>query len=113
MKTALLSTILVSLSISFGAQAAGGGGPDPTVDMRKAPAVVKDPAVEAIQAAVARSDWPQAQELARESGEKPVESRLSQPVCLFAAHGGEPGNGFGVPALQRGAAAGSEAPGRA
>jgi len=67
MKTALISTILVSLSLSFGAQAAGGGGPDPTVDMRKAPAVVKDPAVEAIQAAVARSDWPQAQELARAS----------------------------------------------
>jgi len=47
-----------------GVQAAGGGGPDPTTDARKAPG---DPVIEAIQAAVAKSDWPRARDLARES----------------------------------------------
>jgi tetratricopeptide (TPR) repeat protein len=59
--------ILVSAIVLFcaaGAQAAGGGGPDPTTDARKAPS---DPAIEAIQAAVAKADWPRARELARES----------------------------------------------
>ena len=67
MKAALMSTIIVSLFCATGAQGAGGGGPDPTVDMRKAPAAPKDPAIEAIQAAVAKADWPQAQSLARDS----------------------------------------------
>ena len=67
MKAVLISATILSFFGAIGAHAAGGGGPDPTVDMRKAPEVVKDPAVEAIQAAVAKADWPQAQALARNS----------------------------------------------
>jgi len=68
MKILLISTTMAAAVLAAGgALGAGGGGPDPTVDMRKAPSVPKDPAIEAIQAAVAKADWPQAQSLARDS----------------------------------------------
>ena len=59
----LIPVFSIALLAAATAQGAGGGGPDPTVDARRAPS---DPVVEAIQAAVARSDWPRARELARD-----------------------------------------------
>jgi tetratricopeptide (TPR) repeat protein len=67
MKAVLISATIVSLFTAIGAQGAGGGGPDPTEEMRRAPAASKDPAIEAIQAAVAKEDWLQARSLARNS----------------------------------------------
>ena len=64
MKLVQIPAFAVVVLFATAVQAAGGGGPDPTTDARRAPA---DPAVEAIQAAVAKSDWPHARDLARES----------------------------------------------
>ena len=67
MKILRMATIAVTAFSAGAALGAGGGGPDPTEEMRRAPAAPKDPVVEAIQAAVAKSDWPQAQALARDA----------------------------------------------
>ena len=67
MKPFLTSILAVAFLCAGAARAAGGGGPDPTTDARKAPS---DPAIEAIQAAVAKSDWASARALARASVEK-------------------------------------------
>ena len=63
MKNVLNTAIAIAAFIAGSAWAAG-GGPDPM------PAERKDPATEAIQAAIAKSDWTQARELARASVEK-------------------------------------------
>jgi len=63
----LLRAVLVAaLLFAPGARAAG-GGPDDSIGRGARPA---DPAIEAIQAAVAKSDWPRARELARASVER-------------------------------------------
>ena len=59
----LIPVFSIALLAAATAQGAGGGGPDPTVDARRPPS---DPVVEAIQAAVAKSDWPRARALARD-----------------------------------------------
>ena len=62
MKSILLFAFAVCLLAAAGVQAAGGGGPDPFHAQRER----ADPAMEAIQTAVAKSDWVRARELARE-----------------------------------------------
>jgi tetratricopeptide (TPR) repeat protein len=64
MKFLLIPALSVLMLAAGSAWSAGGGGPDPTVDARRAPA---DPLIEAIQAAVAKADWPRARELARDA----------------------------------------------
>ena len=61
MKSILLFAFAVSLLAAAGVQAAGGGA-DPFHEQREK----ADPAMEAIHAAVAKSDWVRARELARE-----------------------------------------------
>jgi tetratricopeptide (TPR) repeat protein len=66
MKSILVFAFAVSMLAAAGAQAAGGGGgPDPFHAQRDA-----DPVVEAVQAAVAKSDWARAREIAREGVSK-------------------------------------------
>jgi tetratricopeptide (TPR) repeat protein len=57
---AALAACLLAAASAFAAGGGGGGGPDP------AEARPADPVMEAIQAAVAKPDWPRARELARE-----------------------------------------------
>ena len=86
MNTILIPALVAVLFAAAGARAAGGGGPDPTVDSRRAPA---DPAIEAIQAAVAKSDWPRARELARASVEKNPRSADYHNLYAYALRMGE------------------------
>jgi len=67
MKMLPIALLAMTVFCAGAALGAGGGGPDPTVDMRKAPSVPKDPVVEAIQGAIAKADWPQARLLARDA----------------------------------------------
>ena len=57
----VLSNVVAFAAFIAGTAWAAGGGPDPFHAERQ------DPAIEAIQAAIAKSDWKQAQELARAS----------------------------------------------
>ncbi len=68
MKSVTRSVLLVVAALLFtsGARAAG-GGPDDSIGRGGR---TSDPAIEAIQAAVAKSDWARARELARASVEK-------------------------------------------
>jgi tetratricopeptide (TPR) repeat protein len=61
MKTLLLCTFFVVSFVTAPARAAGGGGPDPKVEKPV------DPVVEQTQAAIARQDWKQAQQITREA----------------------------------------------
>ena len=64
MKFPLISVFAVCIGAAMGAQAAG-GAPDP-FQLEQERKRNQDPLVEGIQAAVAKADWPRAQELARE-----------------------------------------------
>ena len=63
MRNLLIHAIAIA-AFSAGPVWAAGGGPDTTRD------VPKDPAIEAIQAAIAKPDWAQARALARASVER-------------------------------------------
>jgi tetratricopeptide (TPR) repeat protein len=86
MKPLLMPALAAALFCAAGAQAAGGGGPDPTVDERKAPG---DPAIEAIQAAVAKLDWPRARELARASVAKDPKNADYHNLYAYALRMGD------------------------
>jgi tetratricopeptide (TPR) repeat protein len=61
MKTMLISTAMAAAVCAAGSALGAGGSPD----LDRGPK--QDPVVEAIQAAIAKADWPQAQSLARDS----------------------------------------------
>ena len=85
MKRFLIPALAAALVCAAGAQAAG-GGPDPSTDARKAPS---DPAVEAIRAAVAKSDWPRARDLARESVAKDPKNADYHNLYAYALRKGD------------------------
>lgn len=64
MKFLPISVIAVSIFAATSVLGAGGGAPDP-FQLEQERLKNQDPAVSGIQAAVAKADWPQAQELAR------------------------------------------------
>ena len=86
MKALLIAALAAALCCAAGAQAAGGGGPDPTVDERRAP---RDPAIEAIQVSVAKSDWPRARQLARESVAKDPKNADYHNLYAYALRMGD------------------------
>ncbi len=61
MKTLLLCTLFLVSFVTAPARAAGGGGADPKVEKPV------DPVIEQTQAAIARQDWKQAQQIARDA----------------------------------------------
>ena len=65
---------------------AAGGGSDDSIGRGGKPA---DPAIEAIQAAVARSDWPRARELARASVEKDPRNADYHNLYAYALRKGD------------------------
>ena len=62
MKFTNISVFAVSVLAATSVLGAGGGGPDPFHSEKER----QDPVVAGIQAAVAKADWPRAQEIARE-----------------------------------------------
>jgi tetratricopeptide (TPR) repeat protein len=62
MKILMIPAIAMAALAAVTVQGAGGGGPDPFHAEQER----RDPVIEAIQAAVAKSDWPRAQALARD-----------------------------------------------
>jgi len=64
MKFQSISIFAVSMLAAASVFGAGGGGPDP-FQLEQERLKNQDPAVAGIQAAIAKTDWPRAQELAR------------------------------------------------
>ena len=85
MKQFLLPALAAVLLSATGARAAGGGSDD-SIGRGAKPA---DPAIEAIQAAVAKSDWPRARELARASVEKSPQNADYHNLYAYALRMGE------------------------
>ena len=85
MRQLLMPALAAALLSAPGAQAAG-GGPDSSIGRGGPPA---DPAIEAIQAAVARSDWSSARDLARASVEKSPQNADYHNLYAYALRMGD------------------------
>jgi tetratricopeptide (TPR) repeat protein len=85
MKSILVSAVAAAILAAAGVQAAGGGGPDPA----HVEAKPRDQVIEAIQAAVAKADWPRARELAREGVSKNASSADYHNLYAYALRMGE------------------------
>jgi hypothetical protein len=75
-----LIPFLVASLLAAGSASGAGGGTDPLHEPRKA----ADPAMEAIQAAVAKADWPRARELARDGVAKNAGSAEYHNLYAYA-----------------------------
>ena len=84
MKFALIS-VLAAAVLAAGQVQAAGGSPDPSPDTRA------DPAIEAIQAAIVKSDWARARELARASvGKNPANADYHNLYAYALRKGDKP-----------------------
>jgi cytochrome c-type biogenesis protein CcmH/NrfG len=85
MRRFLIPALAAALLAAGGARAAGGGSDD-SIGRGAKPA---DPAIEAIQAAVAKSDWARARVLARESVEKDPQNADYHNLYAYALRRGD------------------------